>query len=67
MQLDADEDGEPFFKPPAIPQSPLQQRNDQVQSEEQPSTDQHGGADPSAEVDETLQAADSSTNAEQEQ
>lgn len=67
MQLDADEDGEPFFKPPAIPQSPLQQRNDQVQSEEQPSPDQHGSAEPSSEANETLQAAGSSANVEQEQ
>ena len=30
MQLDADEDGEPFFKPPAVGSAPL------GQSEEQP-------------------------------
>lgn len=36
MQLDADEDGEPFFKPPAIAPSPIHQRiNDQGGFEQQ--------------------------------
>lgn len=36
MQLDADEDGEPFFKPPAVAPAPIRQRDDQQSSEEQP-------------------------------
>ena len=29
MQFDADEDGEPFFKPPAVSPAPLRQQNEQ--------------------------------------
>lgn len=35
MQLDADEDGEPFFKPPAISPAPIRQRDEQQSSDEQ--------------------------------
>lgn len=35
MQLDADEDGEPFFKPPAVAPAPLRPSNEQPQDEEQ--------------------------------
>ena len=34
MQLDADEDGEPFYKPPAISPAPIQHRNEQQPSDE---------------------------------
>lgn len=36
MQLDADEDGEPFFKPPAIASAPIRQDEGQHASEDQP-------------------------------
>ena len=29
MQFDADEDGEPFFKPPAVSPAPLRQQDEQ--------------------------------------
>lgn len=35
MQLDADEDGEPFFRPPIIAPSPLPPLNQQQQSQQQ--------------------------------
>lgn len=43
MQLDADEDGEPFYKPPAISPAPIPQRNDQQSGEEQPQGQQQLG------------------------
>ena len=35
MQLDADEDGEPFFKPPAVASVPLRPRDEQPEGEGQ--------------------------------
>lgn len=35
MQLDADEDGEPFFKPPAVASAPLRPSHEQHEDEEQ--------------------------------
>ena len=35
MQLDADEDGEPFFKPPAVAPAPLRPSDEQREGEEQ--------------------------------
>lgn len=34
MQFDADEDGEPFFKPPAISPAPLKPSTDQEDSKQ---------------------------------
>ena len=34
MQLDADEDGEPFFRPPAVTAAPPKQQTDQGEDEE---------------------------------
>lgn len=36
MQLDADEDGEPFFRPPVIAPSPLPSRYQEQQPHQQP-------------------------------
>ena len=35
MQLDADEDGEPFFKPPAVASAPLRPSDEQPEDKEQ--------------------------------
>ena len=35
MQLDTDEDGEPFFKPPAVASAPLRPSNEQPEGNEQ--------------------------------
>jgi len=35
MQLDADEDGEPFFRPPAVTTAPIGKRDDQPHINEQ--------------------------------
>lgn len=40
MQFDADEDGEPFFKPPAISPAPLKQQDEQKSIRQHP-PDQH--------------------------
>ena len=34
MQFDADEDGEPFFKPPAVSPAPLKEQDDQRSTEQ---------------------------------
>ena len=35
MQLDADEDGEPFFKPPTVSSAPLRPSDEEPEGEEQ--------------------------------
>ncbi len=50
MQLDADEDGEPFFKPPALAPASVQQRDDQPEGEEQ-QLDHQSRAEPTSEGD----------------
>ena len=35
MQLDTDEDGEPFFKPPTVASAPLRPSHEQPEDEEQ--------------------------------
>ena len=63
MQLDADEDGEPFFKPPAILPAPIRQRDEQRSSDEQqPGDGSQGGVE-----GETEQAAAATATIEQEQ
>jgi len=42
MQLDADEDGEPFFKPPAVPDGPSHPPNPQEQPGPQQAEQQQG-------------------------
>ena len=66
MQLDADEDGEPFFKPPAIAPAPIRQRDGQQSSEEQ---QQQSHGEPSQEPgqNETRQAAAATATVEQEE
>lgn len=64
MQLDADEDGEPFFKPPAISPAPIRQRDEQQSSDEQ----QHPGEGLQGGVEgETEQAAAATATIEQEE
>ena len=63
MQLDADEDGEPFFKPPVISPAPIRQRDEQQSSDEQ----QPGEALPGVAEGETEQAAAATATIEQEQ
>lgn len=65
MQLDADEDGEPFYKPPAISPAPIQQRNDQ-QAGEQQSQGQEQPGETSGDG-ETEQAAAAIATIEQEE
>ncbi len=65
MQLDADEDGEPFFKPPILAPAPIQQRNDQIQGEEQ-QPDQQSGAEHTSGEGRTQHAAAATATAEQE-
>lgn len=36
MQFDADEDGEPFFKPPAVSPAPLRQQDEQHSTTKHP-------------------------------
>ena len=67
MQLDADEDGEPFFKPPAIAPAPLRQRNDHPQGEEQQQAQQQSSTDLGPEQVETQQAIAAAATAEQEE
>jgi hypothetical protein len=38
MQFDADEDGEPFFKPPALAPAPLKPSNSQEESKQFPTS-----------------------------
>ena len=46
MQLDADEDGEPFFKPPAVAPAPLRTSDQQRESEEQHRAQQGSTGEP---------------------
>lgn len=46
MQLDADEDGEPFFKPPVVAPAPLQPSDEQPESEEQHRVQQSNTSEP---------------------
>ena len=63
MQLDADEDGEPFFKPPVILPAPIRQGDEQRSSDEQqPGDGSQGGVE-----GETEQAAAATATIEQEQ
>ncbi len=65
MQLDADEDGEPFFKPPAVTSPPLQQREDQQPSSEQRA--EHQGAPEQTPEDHIPQAAAATATNETEE
>ena len=68
MQLDADEDGEPFFKPPATGSAPLRQKDEQPDSEEQHRAQQNITSETSGprEEGENEQGAVSVTQAEPE-
>lgn len=66
MQLDADEDGEPFFRPPALAPAPIHQRIDQIQGEEQ-QPDQQSGAEHTSEEGQTQQEAVATATATAEQ
>ena len=61
MQFDADEDGEPFFKPPAIASAPLKQPNDEQDGSKQRSLSTGLGEG------ETDQAAAAAATVEQEE
>ena len=63
MQLDADEDGEPFFKPPVISPAPIRQRDEQQSSDEQ----QPGEGSQAGVEGETEQAAAATATIEQEE
>ena len=56
MQLDADEDGEPFFKPPAITSSSIQHGEGQQKGSEQQG-ERHGDSEQYAEEEQNSQAA----------
>lgn len=60
MQFDADEDGEPFYKPPAIAPTPLKPSNNQEDLKQRPSTAGAGEG-------ETNQAAAAAATLEQEE
>ena len=64
MQLDADEDGEPFFKPPAILPAPIRQRDEHQSSDEQ---QQPGDGSQRGVEGETEQAAAATATIEQEE
>lgn len=66
MQLDADDDGEPFFKPPALAPPPIQQPKDNFQGEDQ-GPNQQSGTEHATEEVETEQAAVPTATAEQEE
>ncbi len=66
MQLDADDDGEPFFKPPALAPPPIQQPNDHLQGEQQ-GPDQQSVAEHTTEEVQAEQAAVPTATAEQEE
>ncbi|KAK4696702.1 sorting nexin-1/2, partial [Lecanoromycetidae sp. Uapishka_2] len=66
MQLDADEDGEPFFKPPAIAPAPLRQHDDQ-QSDKEPPQQTLGEATQEPGKGETEEAAATPEITEQEE
>ena len=61
MQFDADEDGEPFFKPPAISSAPP------IASDKQPATAQQRPLSAGADIGSTDQAAAAAATAEQEE
>ena len=65
MQLDADEDGEPFFKPPAVVSAPLRPSDEQPESAEQHRA-QQSNASESREEGESEQGAAAITAAEQD-
>ena len=67
MQLDADEDGEPFYKPPAISPAPILQRNDQQSGEEQPQGQQQLGETLQGTEGETEQGTAATATIEQEE
>lgn len=72
MQLDADEDGEPFFKPPAVAAAPIQRSGKQVQgteSEEGPKSGEHTQVEGGSEegVREGLEDAAAVDTADQEE
>lgn len=46
MQLDADEDGEPFFKPPAVAPAPLRPNDEHSEGEEQHRAQQSNTSEP---------------------
>ena len=52
MQLDADEDGEPFFKPPAISAAPAKPKEERVQEPSEASTQEAAAATVTAEQEE---------------
>lgn len=65
MQLDADEDGEPFFKPPAVAQSTIQQQPDRkLVNEEQ--AEQQAGPDQASAQGQPHEAAAASATIEAE-
>ena len=66
MQLDADEDGEPFFKPPAVTAAPIQTSGGALQSqvEQQPRDNEETAVEPEGE---TSQIAAEAVTAEQEE
>ena len=66
MQLDADEDGEPFFKPPAVASAPLRPSDEQPEAEEQHQAQQKDMND-SRDEDESEQGAMAVAAVEQEE
>lgn len=66
MQLDADEDGEPFFKPPAVAPAPLRTSDQQREGEEQHRAQQGNTGEP-REQDESEQEAVAIATIEQEE
>ena len=67
MQLDADEDGEPFFRPPSITPAPIRPHDDQQSSDEQQRSAPAPGEVPQGlGASDTDQAAATPTTAEQE-
>ena len=63
MQLDADEDGEPFFKPPTVASAPLRPSDEEHEGEEQHRTPQKNTRH-SKDEDESEQGATADTAAE---
>ena len=66
MQLDADEDGEPFFKPPAVASVPLRPSDEQPEGEGQHRAQQSTISE-SREEGESEQGAAAPAAAEQEE
>ena len=65
MQLDADEDGEPFFKPPTLASAPLRPSHEQPEDEEQHLAQPSNVSEPRDEG-ESERGAENVTTAEQE-